>query len=176
MSKSNNISVALLGNPNSGKSTLFNSLTGLNQKTGNYPGVTVDKSVGDYTFHHTKYKITDLPGTYSLFPKSMDEEVACKAISNPIVGINESVKINDEIKLAYLSANEAVIFFNQNTNSTKGFIFSIYDINGRLVETKQIAPNLNTFTINTENLSKGVYVFQLNAIQDNSSKTFKYIK
>lgn len=82
MSKSNNISVALLGNPNSGKSTLFNSLTGLNQKTGNYPGVTVDRSVGAYTFHQTKYKVTDLPGTYSLFPKSMDEEVACKAVVN----------------------------------------------------------------------------------------------
>ena len=82
MSKNNDISVALLGNPNSGKSTLFNSLTGLNQKTGNYPGVTVDKSIGSYTFQQTKCNVTDLPGTYSLFPKSMDEEVACKAIIN----------------------------------------------------------------------------------------------
>ena len=82
MSKINDISVALLGNPNSGKSTLFNSLTGLNQKTGNYPGVTVDKSIGSYTFQQTKYNVTDLPGTYSLFPKSLDEEVACKAMIN----------------------------------------------------------------------------------------------
>lgn len=80
MSKLNNISVALLGNPNSGKSTLFNSLTGLNQKTGNYPGVTVDKSIGSYSFNQTKFIVTDLPGTYSLFPKSMDEEVACKSV------------------------------------------------------------------------------------------------
>jgi ferrous iron transport protein B len=76
----NNISVALIGNPNAGKSTLFNSLTGLNQKTGNYAGVTVDKHYGSYKFKEQEYTITDLPGTYSLYPKSIDEEVACKAL------------------------------------------------------------------------------------------------
>jgi ferrous iron transport protein B len=74
------ISIALVGNPNSGKSTLFNSLTGLNQKTGNYAGVTVDKHYGTYTYENTSVTVTDLPGTYSLFPKSIDEEVACKAL------------------------------------------------------------------------------------------------
>ncbi len=74
------ISIALVGNPNSGKSTLFNSLTGLNQKTGNYAGVTVDKHYGTYKYNNTSVTVTDLPGTYSLFPKSMDEEVACKAL------------------------------------------------------------------------------------------------
>lgn len=78
------ISVALIGNPNSGKTTLFNAITGLNQKTGNYPGVTVDKHTGFTKFksgkEEVKLKITDLPGTYSLFPKSLDEEVACKEL------------------------------------------------------------------------------------------------
>ncbi len=79
--KSKSISVALLGNPNSGKTTLFNALTGLNQKTGNYPGVTVDKHVGvTKTKTGVKLSITDLPGTYSLYPKSLDEEVACKVL------------------------------------------------------------------------------------------------
>ncbi len=82
------LSVALIGNPNSGKSTLFNALTGLNQKTGNYPGVTVDKLTGicKTKQNNISYQlnITDLPGTYSLYPKSMDEEVACKVL----LGVN----------------------------------------------------------------------------------------
>lgn len=73
-------SVALVGNPNSGKSTLFNSLTGLNQKTGNYAGVTVDKHFGSYKYNHQTFKVTDLPGTYSLYPKSIDEQVACETL------------------------------------------------------------------------------------------------
>ncbi len=73
-------SVALVGNPNSGKSTLFNSMTGLHQKTGNYAGVTVDKHYGSYKHKNQEFKVTDLPGTYSLYPKSLDEEVACRAL------------------------------------------------------------------------------------------------
>jgi len=68
--------VTLLGNPNSGKSSLFNQLTGLNQKVGNFPGVTVEKKIG---FCHLengdRLKIVDLPGTYSLYPRSLDERV-----------------------------------------------------------------------------------------------------
>ncbi len=78
------ISVALIGNPNSGKTTLFNALTGLNQKTGNYPGVTVDKHLGFTKFkiseNNYSLSITDLPGAYSLYPKSIDEEVTCKVL------------------------------------------------------------------------------------------------
>ncbi|MBK8366481.1 MAG: ferrous iron transport protein B [Bacteroidetes bacterium] len=74
------MSVALVGNPNSGKSTLFNSMTGLHQKTGNYAGVTVDKHYGSYKHKNQEFKVTDLPGTYSLYPKSLDEEVACRAL------------------------------------------------------------------------------------------------
>lgn len=68
--------LALAGNPNTGKSTVFNSLTGLHQHTGNWPGKTVTRAEGAYKYHNKKYKIVDLPGTYSLLSTSTDEEVA----------------------------------------------------------------------------------------------------
>lgn len=68
--------VALAGNPNTGKSTVFNALTGLRQHTGNWPGKTVTRAEGAYEFDGDKYKIVDLPGTYSLLATSLDEEIA----------------------------------------------------------------------------------------------------
>lgn len=68
--------VSLAGNPNTGKSTLFNTLTGLNQHTGNWPGKTVTRAEGGYVFQNVRYKLVDLPGTYSLLSASQDEEVA----------------------------------------------------------------------------------------------------
>jgi ferrous iron transport protein B len=75
--------IALIGNPNSGKSSLFNQLTGLNQKVGNFPGVTVDKKTGmsQLTPQH-RAQIIDLPGTYSLYPKSLDEKVIIDLLYN----------------------------------------------------------------------------------------------
>jgi ferrous iron transport protein B len=75
--------IAMAGNPNSGKSTLFNLLTGLRQKTGNFPGVTVDLHVGYSRLKNgKKIEIIDLPGTYSLFPKSIDEQVTAAVLCN----------------------------------------------------------------------------------------------
>jgi ferrous iron transport protein B len=77
------IHIALVGNPNSGKTSLFNSLTGMNQRVGNFPGVTVDKKTGvtpisdDITGN-----IIDLPGTYSLYPKRLDEWVSYRVLLN----------------------------------------------------------------------------------------------
>jgi len=68
--------VALAGNPNTGKSTVFNALTGLRQHTGNWPGKTVVRAEGGFEFVSRRYKIVDLPGTYSLLSTSSDEEVA----------------------------------------------------------------------------------------------------
>jgi ferrous iron transport protein B len=68
--------VALAGNPNVGKSTVFNALTGLRQHTGNWPGKTVTRSEGGFEFGGRRYKLVDLPGTYSLLSTSPDEEIA----------------------------------------------------------------------------------------------------
>ena len=80
--------IALVGNQNSGKTTLFNYLTGMNAKIGNWPGVTIEKKVG--IIKGTKHELIDLPGIYSLSPYSIEEEVARKFIfdENPDVIIN----------------------------------------------------------------------------------------
>lgn len=77
------LSIALVGNPNSGKSSLFNVLTGLNQKVGNFPGVTVDKKTGTARItERLSASVIDLPGTYSLYPKSADEQVTYEVLLN----------------------------------------------------------------------------------------------
>ncbi|WP_258105022.1 FeoB small GTPase domain-containing protein [Marinoscillum sp. MHG1-6] len=68
--------VALAGNPNTGKSTVFNALTGLRQHTGNWAGKTVTRAEGGFSYNEKRYKLIDLPGTYSLLSTSEDEEVA----------------------------------------------------------------------------------------------------
>ena len=83
MSYKKTINVALIGNPNTGKTSLFNELTGLNQKVGNYPGVTVDKKEGSSKLQsNLKATITDLPGTYSINPTSLDETIVLKTLLN----------------------------------------------------------------------------------------------
>ncbi len=82
-SLANHINIALVGNPNSGKSSLFNYLTGLNQQVGNFPGVTVDKKMGQSRISSDlTATIIDLPGSYSLYPKRSDEWVAYKVLLN----------------------------------------------------------------------------------------------
>jgi len=75
-SPAKSLTVALIGNPNTGKSTLFSALAGVRQRVGNYPGVTVEKKLGVTEFHGQAFTIVDLPGTYSLSPRSPDEMVA----------------------------------------------------------------------------------------------------
>ena len=78
--KKERLHIALVGNPNSGKSSLFNALTGLNQQVGNFPGVTVDKKTGSTTLPEMNAEVIDLPGTYSLYPRRLDEWVSYKVL------------------------------------------------------------------------------------------------
>ncbi len=97
--------IALVGNPNSGKTTLFNALTGSNQHVGNWPGVTVEKKEGKFKFEDIEYNVVDLPGTYSLGAFSEDEVVARDFIlkGNPDVVINVVDATNIERNL-YLTS------------------------------------------------------------------------
>ena len=86
------VNIALVGNPNSGKTSLFNNLTGLNQKVGNFPGVTVDKKTGKASISEAiTGNIIDLPGTYSLYPKRMDEWVSYRVLMNQDTEIRADV-------------------------------------------------------------------------------------
>lgn len=88
------IHIALVGNPNSGKSSLFNVLTGLNQKVSNFPGVTVDKKVGDCRLsENSSAKIIDLPGTYSLYPRREDEWVSYKVLLQQDIEVQPDIVV-----------------------------------------------------------------------------------
>ena len=83
MTSKQNINIALIGNPNTGKTSVFNQLTGLNQQVGNYPGITVEKKIGFCKLpHNIKANILDLPGTYSLNASSIDENVVIELLLN----------------------------------------------------------------------------------------------
>ncbi len=77
------MNIALIGNPNTGKSTVFNMLTGMRQHVGNFPGVTVDKKSGKIEVAGIEHKLVDFPGTYSIYPRSKDEEVVYRNLTDP---------------------------------------------------------------------------------------------
>lgn len=92
--------IALVGNPNIGKTTLFNKLCGLNQKTGNYPGVTIDKKIGHYSYQNSEVEVIDLPGINSLYPNSKDEELVVHYLLN-----NETKDFPDTVVLVVSALN-----------------------------------------------------------------------
>ena len=95
--------IAFAGNPNVGKSTIFNELTGLNQHTGNWAGKTVELAEGFYTYKNKEYKLVDLPGTYSLMANSKEEEVArdfiCSDIPDKIVVVCDATCLERNLNL-----------------------------------------------------------------------------
>ena len=97
--------IALAGNPNTGKSTVFNSLTGLNQHTGNWPGKTVVNARGEYGHRGEEFVLVDLPGTYSLFASSVEEEVArdfiCFGNYDAVVVVVDATCLERNLNLVY---------------------------------------------------------------------------
>ncbi|MCC3867863.1 ferrous iron transport protein B [Terrisporobacter mayombei] len=103
--KENEIMIALAGNPNTGKSTVFNYLTGLKQHTGNWPGKTVCTARGDFSYKEVNYSLIDLPGTYSLFPLSQEEIVArdfiCFGNPDAVIVVCDSTCIERNLNLVF---------------------------------------------------------------------------
>lgn len=85
--------VAVIGNPNTGKSTLFTALTGVHSRIGNYPGVTVEKKLGWFVYEGQSIRLVDLPGTYSLSPRTIDEMVSVDVLlgHQPDIGPMDAV-------------------------------------------------------------------------------------
>ena len=106
--------IALLGNPNTGKSSVFNMLTGLRQHVGNFPGITVDKKIGEIALENEKHELVDFPGTYSLYPRSKDEEVVFNSLC-------------DEENLDY---PDAIIVVVDASNLERNYLFfsQVYDL------------------------------------------------
>ncbi|GAB4248545.1 MAG: ferrous iron transport protein B [Vicingaceae bacterium] len=111
--------ILLVGNPNTGKSTIFNSLTGLNQKIGNFPGITVEKKSGIFQYKNKKFEVIDLPGTYSIEGGSLDEKVALEQINN--------TKENDIIVLVVDASNlkRNLMLAGQILNQGKSIIIAL---------------------------------------------------
>lgn len=164
--------VALVGNPNSGKSTLFNVLTGLNQKTGNFAGVTVDKKAGFFRIKNGEeiksYRLIDLPGTYSLYPKSMDERVTCdvlldeKGIDKPdlILAVADSTNLKRNLLLITQLIDlkiPMVLALNMADEAEK---------NGVILDTKQLSEELG-IPVTPVNSRKGVGVEELKTLIKN---------
>ena len=102
--------IALLGNPNTGKSSVFNMLTGLRQHVGNFPGITVDKKIGEIALENEKHELVDFPGTYSLYPRSKDEEVVFNSLCD-----EENIDYPDAIIVVVDASNleRNLLFFSQ---------------------------------------------------------------
>lgn len=98
--------VALAGVPNVGKSTVFNALTGLNQKVGNYPGITVDKKIGTLKIEGSRIQIIDLPGTYNLYPRSEDEQVVFRVLND----LEPRIKVDAVLAVVDMSNLERGLF------------------------------------------------------------------
>ena len=98
--------IALIGNPNSGKTAIFNLLTGMNQKVSNYPGITVEKKRGiSHISSYQSMEIWDLPGAYSLIPESMDEQIVSMQVLRWMQGMDRPRAIISVVDSCSLSRN-----------------------------------------------------------------------
>jgi ferrous iron transport protein B len=145
--------IALFGNPNTGKSSLFNRLTGLRQHVGNFPGVTVDKHSGFLTISGKELELIDFPGTYSIYPRSKDEEVVYTVISDPknpnfpekVIVVLDSTNLERNLllftQLYDLGLETALILNMTDVAARNGFEINISALEEAFPDTKIIRTN-----------------------------------
>ena len=150
--------IALLGNPNTGKSSIFNLLTGLRQQIGNFPGVTVEKKSGFFTHNEQRYDIVDFPGTYSLTPRSLDEEVVAN-----ILGKEDSKDFPDLIIAVVDSARleNNLFLFTQlyELQLPTVLVLNMWDLsqkNGIIIDIEALQKQFPDTTIVTTNARVGI--------------------
>ena len=153
------IKIALVGNPNVGKSTIFNKLTGLRQKAGNYPGVTVEKKTGSFSHQHIKYRLIDLPGAYGIHPSSLDEEVVYDVL------IDKSNANHPELVVVIgdpFNLKRSILFYQQVREMGLPAIFVVNMVDeaenaGITIDAEQLEKALSTKVILTDARSgKGI--------------------
>lgn len=128
--KDNQYIIALCGNPNTGKSTVFNTLTGLKQHTGNWPGKTVCSARGDFSYNDKNFALIDLPGTYSLFAASQEEIVArdfvCFGKPDAVIVVADATSLERNLNLVFQVmelTNNVILCINLIDEATKKGIF-----------------------------------------------------
>jgi len=168
--------IALAGNPNVGKSTVFNELTGMNQHTGNWPGKTVANAKGEYIFNNQKFTLVDIPGTYSLMANSLEEEVArdfiCFGNSDTIIVVTDATCLERNLNLVLQVlevTNNVVVCVNLLDEAKKKKIYIDLD----KLSSELGVPVIGTSArdgIGLKELQQTVYNLSFNNSVDNSFK------
>ena len=164
-------SIALLGQPNSGKSTIFNTLTGMHQHVGNWPGKTVEKKEGTFTYNGTAYKVADLPGSYSLSANSDEEIVTRDYVSRTDLDLVCILADASQLERSmYMLADYAGI------KTPVMLVLTMMDVaesNGKKVDTKKLSEKLGINVCSVVAFDKKTYDPFFRAMEDSiaSGKT-----